>query len=474
MFLDFYQLREQPFGVTPDPRFLYFGQSHREALASLFYAIEADRSFVALIGHPGLGKTTLSFQLFEKLQRTSRTVSLFQTQCNSRELFHYLLNNLGIDASGIDMVSMSDKLHQILSRERLAGRRFVLAIDEAQNLDTSVLETIRLLSNFETSRYKLLQILLIGTPQLARKLASPALVQLQQRVSMFARLEPFGSDDTARYIAHRLRVAGYGEGALFTPGALQVIKDRSQGIPRNINRLCFSALSLGCAMGRKRIDVEIMREVVADLDLECLYKPVLTRRTAGVPRTVGPILSRRTKSKSGLRRWVLGATSAAASMVAGVLLSFPPGTVSRLWQTNTQASATVNNSSASTEGSSEETSVSGPETSDKQTQMESWIRFSLDANAGETADLTPLRSSSPSDDSETTKVVAQSGETLQHIALRTLGQDSIELIEQIRQLNPGLTDPDHIEAGQEIRLPQLSKPVDLPTVGGARDMVGKN
>jgi type II secretory pathway predicted ATPase ExeA len=367
MFLDFYKMREQPFGVTPDPRFLYLGQSHREALASLFCGIEADRGFVALIAPPGLGKTTLTFQLLEKLQRTSRTVFLFQTQCNSRELFHYVLNDLGVDVSGMDVVSMHDKLNEILSRERLAGRRVVLAIDEAQNLDPGVLETVRLMSNFETSRSKLLQILLIGQPQLASKLASPGLVQLQQRISMFARLEPFGSEDTARYIAHRLQVAGYGEGPLFTPGALQIIKDRSQGIPRNINRLCCSALSLGCAIGRKRIDAEIMREVVADLDLECPNKPEIPRGAARVPTTAVPVLPYRTKSKRWLRQWALGATDVAVSIavagvffVAGVFLSHSPVKIGRFWQAKTAAAGTVYNSSASTENSSEATSVSGP------------------------------------------------------------------------------------------------------------------
>src|ERR1700730_9900491 len=138
MFLDFYRMREQPFGVTPDPRFLYLGESHREALASLYYGIESNRGFVALIGQPGMGKTTLAFQHLERLQKACRTVFLFQTQCNTRELFQYLLNGLGIDAEGMELVSMHNKLNQILSREMLAGRRFVLAIDEAQNLDWGV------------------------------------------------------------------------------------------------------------------------------------------------------------------------------------------------------------------------------------------------------------------------------------------------------------------------------------------------
>src|ERR1700733_6546803 len=141
MFLDFYKMREQPFGVTPDPRFLFLGESHREALASLFCGIEADRGFMALIAHPGLGKTTLTFQLLEKLRRSSRTVFLFQTQCNSRELFQYILNDLGVNSSGMEVVTMHNKLNEILYQEMLACHRFVIAIDEAQNLEPTVLET---------------------------------------------------------------------------------------------------------------------------------------------------------------------------------------------------------------------------------------------------------------------------------------------------------------------------------------------
>jgi len=462
MFLDFYQMREQPFGVTPDPRFLFLGQSHREALASLFYGIEADRGFTALIAHPGLGKTTLTFQLLEKLQRTTRTVFLFQTQCSSRELFHYVLNDLGVDASGMDMVSMHNKLKEILARERLAGRRFVLAIDEAQNLDPSVLETIRLLSNFETSRAKLLQILLIGQPQLARKLADPALVQLEQRIAVFARLQPFGPEDTARYITHRLQVAGYSGGPLLTPGALQIITDRSQGIPRNINSLCFSALSLGCAMGRKRIDAEIIREVVADLNVESLNKPVLTHRATRVPATAGPVLSYRTKTKSRLGRWALGTASLAASIAAaGAFLTYSPDRIGRFWQAKTEASSTVYKSSASTESSLEAIPVSK-------------LIPSPAAEVDEIPGVTPLQSTLPSNDSETFTVVVRSGETLRMIARHTLGQDSGKIIEQIEKLNPAVTDPDHIEAGQEIRLPKLSKPVNSLSAVGANAMSAKN
>ena len=190
MFLDFYGLREQPFGVTPDPRFLYLSPAHREALASLYYGVEAERGFLALIAKPGLGKTTLLFHLLEKLRRNARTVFLFQTQCNSREFMRFLLAELGVEGPDQDFVHLHEQFNKMLLAESRAGRRFIVVIDEAQNLDASVLETVRLLSDFETPQAKLLQIILSGQPELADKLASPHLAQLRQRVSMLNRLVP--------------------------------------------------------------------------------------------------------------------------------------------------------------------------------------------------------------------------------------------------------------------------------------------
>src|SRR5207302_8759606 len=157
MFLKFFGLRKPPFGVTPDPSFLYLGPAHREALASLSYGIKTGRGFLALIAKPGMGKTTLLFHLLERLRSSARTVFLFQTQCSSRELFRYLLTDLGLDTSDEDLPRMQIQLNEVLLRETHAGKRVVLIIDEAQNLEDSVLETVRLLSDFETPRAKLLQ-----------------------------------------------------------------------------------------------------------------------------------------------------------------------------------------------------------------------------------------------------------------------------------------------------------------------------
>lgn len=266
MFLEFYGLREQPFGVTPDPRFLYLSPAHREALASLYYGIEAGRGFLAMIAKPGMGKTTLLFQLLEKFRGNARTAFLFQTQCNSREFMRFLLAELGFDSHEQDFVLMHEEFNKNLLQEARAGRRFIIVIDEAQNLDPSVLETIRLLSDFETPRAKLLQIILSGQPELADKLSTPKLAQLRQRISALGGLTPLSPEESARYIQHRLRIAGH-SGALFAPSALQAIARFAEGIPRSINNVCFNALSLGYALQQTIIDLPIVEEVISDLDI---------------------------------------------------------------------------------------------------------------------------------------------------------------------------------------------------------------
>jgi general secretion pathway protein A len=267
MFLKFFGVREQPFGVTPDPRYLYLSSAHREALASLFYGIEVGRGFLALIAKPGMGKTTLLFHLLEKFRTSARTAFLFQTQCTSREFMRFLLAELGYETGDQDFVRMHEEFNRHLLREARAGNRFIVVVDEAQNLDPSVLETILLLSDFETPRAKLLQIVLAGQPELADKLASRNLAQLRQRISLVIGLKPLSLEDTRNYIQHRLRVAGYEGPSLFTPQALLDTAEFTEGIPRNINNFCFNAMSLACAMRQKTIDAAIVREVIADLDI---------------------------------------------------------------------------------------------------------------------------------------------------------------------------------------------------------------
>lgn len=270
MFLSFFGLREQPFGVTPDPRFLYLSAAHREALASLYYGIEANRGFLGLIARPGMGKTTILFHLLEKFRTSARTALIFQTQCNSREFMRLLLAELGYEGAIQDLVQMHEEFNKRLMQEARSGNRLIVVIDEAQNLDPEVLETLRLLSNFETSRAKLMQIVLAGQPALADKLASPGLAQLRQRVSIVHGLEPLPAWEVKNYIEHRLLVAGYKGNTLFTTEAYEAVATFTQGIPRNVNNFCFNALSLACALRKRVVDLDIVNEVKSDLDIEKL------------------------------------------------------------------------------------------------------------------------------------------------------------------------------------------------------------
>ncbi|MGC2098414.1 MAG: AAA family ATPase [Candidatus Sulfotelmatobacter sp.] len=267
MFLEYYGLREQPFGVTPDPRFLYLSPAHREALACLYYGIESGRGFMSLIAKPGMGKTTLLFQLLEKFRSTAHTAFLFQTQCSSREFMRFLLAELGSDAHEQDFVRMHDEFNKLLLHEARSGRRMIIVVDEAQNLHPSVLETIRLLSDFETPKAKLLQIVLAGQPELADKLAGRRLSQLRQRISLLSGLSPLSVAESSNYIEHRLRIAGYSGAPLFAPEALQAIAQFTEGIPRSINNFCFNALSLGCALRERVVSAAMVDEVISDLDI---------------------------------------------------------------------------------------------------------------------------------------------------------------------------------------------------------------
>jgi general secretion pathway protein A len=302
MYLKYFGLREQPFGVTPDPRFLYLSAAHREALASLYYGVEAGRGFLGLIAKPGMGKTTLLFHLLEKFRSSARTAFLFQTQCNSREFMRFLLAELGYEGDGQDFVHMHEEFNKRLLQEARAGNRFIVVIDEAQNLEPSVLETVRLLSDFETPRAKLLTIILAGQPELAGKLASPSLSQLRQRVSIVNRIEPLPEWEIKSYIEHRLKVAGYEGESLFEPEALKEIARTTEGIPRNINNFCFNALSLVCALRQKKVDLAVVQEVISDLDItkhltDAPYAPLAEESLSVQPAT--PIPSA-TKNGEGL------------------------------------------------------------------------------------------------------------------------------------------------------------------------------
>jgi general secretion pathway protein A len=263
-----YGMVENPFGVTPNPRYLYESKTHAEARSALFFGIESGIGFQALIAPPGMGKTTILFQLLEQFRDVARTGFLYQIHGDSKDFLQYLLSELGSDATDSSAAGQQAAINQLLAREFRSGRRVIIVIDEAQSLETPVLETIRLLSNFETKSQKLLQIILSGQPQLVQRLANPDLAQLYQRISILTTLIPFELEDTKYYIEHRLKISGYQGPPLFASAALRLIWEYSGGIPRKINTLCFNALLLLRAVEQKQVDSDILHEVLEDLDLD--------------------------------------------------------------------------------------------------------------------------------------------------------------------------------------------------------------
>jgi len=271
MLTEHFKLSAPPFGVTPDPSFLYLSNTHREALASLFYGIHAQRGFTALIAAPGMGKTTLLFHLLGLVMPKAKTAFMFQTLSGPEEFLRCLLTDLGVDDEGGNVAGMQAKLNSYLLQQSIDGRQVVVVIDEAQNHNDDVLEMVRMLSNFENPSKKLMHMILSGQPQLAQRLCSQQLSQLRQRISILGRLVPFHAAETRAYIEHRLRVAGAAPGKpLFSDEAYAKIAQHSGGIPRNINNLCFNSMSLACALKKPQVDASMVQETIDDLDLSTL------------------------------------------------------------------------------------------------------------------------------------------------------------------------------------------------------------
>ena len=269
MYKSYYGLKESPFNVNPDPRFLYLTKEIEEALTGLMYGIQTRKGFITLTGEVGTGKTTLVNRLLDWLhQRVARTAFLFNSRMNSSQLFDFVLAEFEIPCDSKSKSQQLMKLnHWLLERYRL-GETVVLIIDEAQNLTFPVLEEIRLLTNLETSTEKLLQIVLSGQPELEEKLKLPQLRQLRQRIMLRCRTAPLTQQQTQEYITERLRIAGASGEPIFSPKAIETIHVYSLGIPRVINLLCEHSLVNAFVEQERPIQPKTVEEVAHEFQLD--------------------------------------------------------------------------------------------------------------------------------------------------------------------------------------------------------------
>lgn len=270
MYETYYGFSEKPFSLTPDPKFLYRGQSHGDAFDLLKYAIQRREGFVAVTGDIGTGKTTLCRALLEEIDRTMCTALVLNPFLSEEELLKRVLADFGVVAQplgGVSKHELIETLYEFLLGLIPVKRSAVLIIDEAQNLPMPVLEQIRILSNLETDKDKLLQIILVGQLDLGEMLRSPSLRQLDQRVSIRYRLEPLDREATGAYVAHRLAIAGGSASVMFTAKALDAVHALSGGIPRLINLICDRALLAGFSAKTHRIVPDMIRRAANSLDV---------------------------------------------------------------------------------------------------------------------------------------------------------------------------------------------------------------
>ncbi|HIF96115.1 MAG TPA: hypothetical protein EYQ54_03660 [Myxococcales bacterium] len=265
MYTAFYGLSEKPFSLTPNPAFLYLSDSHREALAHLVYGLEQGEGFIVLSGEVGTGKTTLCRSLLERIEPDSEVAILFNPSNNDIELLQSISEEFGLPAERRSRRQLVSALNGFLLDCHGRERRVILIVDEAQNLSSATLEQIRLLSNLETASSKLIQIILLGQPELEAKLDSDSLRQLRQRVTVRWSLRPFSVQDTGAYVQHRLAVAAGAAREIFSPAALREVHRLTGGIPRLINVLCDRALLVGYADSNHRIGMKRVRQAAREV-----------------------------------------------------------------------------------------------------------------------------------------------------------------------------------------------------------------
>ena len=267
MYLKFYGFNDKPFEVTPDPKFLFMTPGYQEILSALIYGIHERRGIIAVVGEVGTGKTMMLNALLDRLDRKHRSAFIFNSDLTFKQMLMMVLYDLGVVGAEtrISKADAIQRLNEFAIKQLERDGNVVIIVDEAQNISDRTMENIRMLSNLETHKHKLVQIVLCGQPELDEKLSRHGWRQLVQRISLKRYSMNLSEEDTYRYLQHRLKTAGYKGPSIFSRNAQKQIWKYSEGIPRKINILCDNALLIGYGLVKKKIDEEIITEAINDL-----------------------------------------------------------------------------------------------------------------------------------------------------------------------------------------------------------------
>jgi general secretion pathway protein A len=451
MYLSFYNLKKEPFHITPDPEFLYLSPSHKEALAAIIYGIEQKKGFVAIIGDVGVGKTTILRSYLDSAERKHlKIIYVFNARLTFEGLLKTIFQDLEIENPPSDAMEMVNKLYEVLIEEYKQGNCVVLVIDEAQNMPLETLENLRMLSNLETSKDKLIQIVLVGQNEFEEGLNLNRLRQLKQRIAIRSRILPLTKTESLDYVKSRLQKAGSNHSSIFTNGALKNIINQANGIPRIMNILCDNALITGFGYQQKPVGSKIIKEVIADFN--------------GAKR-------------SSFARWWVPAASTLAAILLVVVWMWPYA-IDLINKVGTLISSTQNEPVVSVKETKKETKIKDevkqteskaskqvePPKVSEQTSKPDKIGPLNDEpkvqaqkpQADETKQAAPRApvSSTASTSKPPRRVkVVQRGDTLAELVQETYGRSDDKLLKTVQESNPTITDPNLIYSGSKIVFP---------------------
>ncbi len=467
MYLDYYRFKKNPFHITPDPEFLFLSESHKEASAALIYGIEERKGFIAITGEIGVGKTTILRAYLENADTEKlKVVYIFNAVLPFESLLRQIFSELGLVAGeGAGVPELVNHLHRFLIEEYKNDRNVVLIIDEAQNMPVETLENLRMLSNLETSKDKLVQIIMVGQPEFERRLEMEELRQLKQRIAIRCRIKPLNRDESFAYIQHRLMKASFFHNQVFTKGALKKIIGEARGFPRLINILCDNALITGFGYQRNPVGEKIVKEVIADFR------------------------GREFKSRRISRVWPLSAAVFAGIILVCLFFTKPlENQVSREalpGRDNEEVKSfpvpapsvdielprhvPVSGEDANTEQQAVEFEQSGkmesvPENNDPALPEKQLLRAEpVSAEPAEkTTDVSspePLLTAAPSErpkDKGWSKRIVIRGDNITQVLMDTYGYCDAGLVQLFKEANPQIKDLNKIEIGEELQLPRLT------------------